>query len=66
MLKMEDRPRVKIGELTIAKQQMVEIVKALSYDARVLIMDEPTAALNEAEIEELFSIIRHLRGQGSA
>lgn len=64
MLKMEIDPRVKIGELTIAKQQMVEIVKALSYDARVLIMDEPTAALNEAEIEELFSIIRHLRGQG--
>ncbi|MHB0896591.1 MAG: sugar ABC transporter ATP-binding protein [Spirochaetales bacterium] len=64
MLKMEIDPRVKIGDLTIAKQQMVEIVKALSYDARVLIMDEPTAALNEAEIEELFTIIRHLRGQG--
>ena len=64
MLKMDIDPRVKIGELTIAKQQMVEIVKALSYDARVLIMDEPTAALNEREIEELFTIIRHLRDKG--
>jgi len=64
MLRMDIDPRVKIGELTIAKQQMVEIVKALSYDARVLIMDEPTAALNEAEIEELFTIIRQLRSKG--
>lgn len=64
LLKMDIDPRVKIGELTIAKQQMVEIVKALSYDARVLIMDEPTAALNEAEIEELFTIIRQLRAKG--
>lgn len=64
MLKMDIDPRVKMGELTIAKQQMVEIVKALSYDARVLIMDEPTAALNETEIDELFDIIRHLRNQG--
>jgi len=66
MLRMDIDPRVKIGELTIAKQQMVEIVKALSYDARVLIMDEPTAALNEAEIEELFTIIRQLRSKGVA
>jgi len=66
LLKMEIDPRVKIGELTIAKQQMVEIVKALSYHARVLIMDEPTAALNEAEIDELFTIIRDLRSKGVA
>lgn len=64
LLKMDIDPRVKIGELTIAKQQMTEIVKALSYNAKVLIMDEPTAALNEIEIEELFGIIRHLRAQG--
>jgi len=64
LLKMDIDPRVKIGELTIAKQQMTEIVKALSYNAKVLIMDEPTAALNEIEIEELFGIIRHLRSQG--
>ncbi|HWR11269.1 MAG TPA: sugar ABC transporter ATP-binding protein [Rectinemataceae bacterium] len=66
MLKMDIDPRVKIRELTIAKQQMVEIVKALSYDARVLIMDEPTAALNDAEIEELFAIIRDLRSKSVA
>ena len=54
-------PRTQVGELTVAKQQMVEIAKALSFDSRVLIMDEPTAALNDAEIDELFRIIRQLR-----
>ncbi|HEX8519363.1 MAG TPA: ATP-binding cassette domain-containing protein, partial [Pseudonocardia sp.] len=44
------RPRDVVGGLTVAKQQMVEIAKALSYDPRVLIMDEPTAALNDAEV----------------
>ena len=43
---------------------MVEIAKALSFDASVLIMDEPTAALTETEIDELFRIIRSLREQG--
>ena len=57
-------PRVEVGELTVAKQQMVEIAKALSFDSRVLIMDEPTAALNNAEIDDLFRIIRQLKSQG--
>ncbi|WP_262298061.1 sugar ABC transporter ATP-binding protein [Microvirga sesbaniae] len=57
-------PRVEVGQLTVAKQQMIEIAKALSFKSRVLIMDEPTAALNNAEIGELFSIIRKLRAQG--
>ena len=57
-------PRVQVGGLTIAKQQMVEIAKALSFHSRVLIMDEPTAALNNAEIEELFVIIRRLKAEG--
>src|SRR5690606_442345 len=57
-------PRALVGNLTIAKQQMVEIAKALSFNARVLIMDEPTAALNRAEIEELFVIIRRLKADG--
>lgn len=57
-------PRTKTSDLTIAKQQMVEIAKALSFNSRVLIMDEPTAALTEAEIEELFRIIRQLREKG--
>ncbi|WP_422375620.1 sugar ABC transporter ATP-binding protein [Roseibium sp.] len=57
-------PRTIVGELTIARQQMVEIAKALSYRSRVLIMDEPTAALNDAEIAELFTIIRRLKADG--
>ncbi|MBN9029904.1 MAG: sugar ABC transporter ATP-binding protein [Rhizobiales bacterium] len=56
--------RTVVGGLTIAKQQMVEIAKALSYRSRVLIMDEPTAALNDAEIAELFTIIRRLKAEG--
>lgn len=57
-------PQTRIGDLTVAAQQMVEIAKALSHKSRVLIMDEPTAALNNAEIEELFRIIRQLKEEG--
>lgn len=57
-------PTTAISELTVARQQMVEIAKALSFRTRVLIMDEPTAALNNAEIEELFRIIRQLKSEG--
>ncbi len=61
-LKLE--PRTKVGDLTVAKQQMVEIAKALSFNSQVLIMDEPTAALTDTEIEDLFRIIRQLREKG--
>jgi ribose transport system ATP-binding protein len=57
-------PRVEVGKLTVAKQQMIEIAKALSFKSKVLIMDEPTAALNNAEIAELFRIIRQLKAEG--
>jgi ribose transport system ATP-binding protein len=57
-------PRAIVGKLTVAKQQMVEIAKAFSFNSRVLIMDEPTAALNDAEIAELFNIIRELKARG--
>ncbi|MCG7494444.1 sugar ABC transporter ATP-binding protein [Thalassobius sp. Cn5-15] len=57
-------PKVLVGSLTIAKQQMVEIAKALSFRSNVLVMDEPTAALNDAEIAELFAIIRRLKSEG--
>ena len=59
-------PRAVVGTLTVAKQQMVEIAKALSHESRVLIMDEPTAALNAAEAAELFNIIAELKARGVA
>lgn len=57
-------PDARVGDLNVAGQQMVEIAKALSREVKVLLMDEPTAALNDAEIEALFSIIRQLRADG--
>lgn len=57
-------PRTKVADITVAKQQMVEIAKALSFNSEVLVMDEPTAALTDSEIEELFIFIRKLRAQG--
>ncbi|MBN9020998.1 MAG: sugar ABC transporter ATP-binding protein, partial [Rhizobiales bacterium] len=59
-------PDMLVAELDVANQQMVEIAKAVSLDARVLVLDEPTAALNEAECEMLFGIIERLRAEGTA
>jgi ribose transport system ATP-binding protein len=64
MLNLDLDPRTRIGDLTVAKQQMVEIAKALSFRSKVLIMDEPTASLTNTEIGELFRIIRGLKAQG--
>lgn len=64
MLHMPVDPKAKVRDLTVAKQQMVEIAKALSFNAEVLIMDEPTATLSEAEVEELFRILKRLRDRG--
>ncbi len=63
-LGVELDPSTITGELQVSKQQMVEIAKALSINARVLIMDEPTSALTAREIEELFTIIRQLKVNG--
>ncbi len=60
-LNIDIDPRETMGNLTVGKQQMCEIAKAISHDAKVIIFDEPSAALTEAEIEELFKIIRDLR-----
>jgi ribose transport system ATP-binding protein len=57
-------PRARVRELGIARLQMVEIAKALSLDARVLIMDEPTAVLTSEEVDKLFAIVRRLREDG--
>ena len=63
-LKIDIDPRQVVGDLPVSKQQMVEIAKALSTNARVLIMDEPTSALTSREIDDLFRIIRQLRAEG--
>lgn len=63
-LNLELDPRTKVADLTVAKQQMVEIGKALSFNSEVLIMDEPTATLTETEVEELFRMINRLRDSG--
>src|SRR3954462_11543549 len=54
-------PRVDVSRLGAARQQLVEIAKALSQDARILIMDEPTASLAQSEVETLFEIIERLK-----
>lgn len=61
---MEIEPDTVVGSLSIPRQQMVEIAKALSTNCRILIMDEPTSALTASEIEDLFRLIRRLRGEG--
>lgn len=58
-------PRQLVGELTVAEQQMVEIAKALSFNAKVLIMDEPTSALTDTEVETLFVLIEQLKQRGT-
>jgi ribose transport system ATP-binding protein len=58
--------RARVSELTIAQQQMTEIAKALSHQVKVLVLDEPTSALTETEVRELFRVLRDLRAQGVA
>jgi inositol transport system ATP-binding protein len=60
------KPTARMLELSIAQSQLVEIAKAVSYDADLIIMDEPTSAITEAEVEVLFSIIRSLKAHGRA
>jgi ribose transport system ATP-binding protein len=63
-LKIDLDPKQVVGDLPVSKQQMVEIAKALSFKAKVLIMDEPTSALTSKEIDDLFRIIKDLRAKG--
>ena len=64
MVGLNVEPRQLVSRLTIGRQQLVEIAKALSVDARVLIMDEPTSSLSAGEAERLFEVIRQLRAKG--
>ena len=59
-------PDAKMGDLTVAKMQMVEIAKAVSYDSKIVIMDEPTSSLTESEVEHLFRIIAELKAKNVA
>lgn len=57
-------PQTKLGELTVGKQQLIEIVKALTKNAEILILDEPTSALTESDTEVLMQILRDLKARG--
>ncbi|MBB3937577.1 sugar ABC transporter ATP-binding protein [Aureimonas phyllosphaerae] len=65
-LEHSNSPGTMVGDLRIGEQQIVEIAKALSQDARILILDEPTSALSATEVEILFGVIRELKAQGVA
>ncbi len=64
LIELDVDPRTRMGELTVAKMQMVEIAKAISCNAKLIIMDEPTSALTDREVTQLFKIINKLRGEG--
>ena len=59
-------PELPVGELRVAEQQMVEIARALSRQARLIVMDEPTSALSPAEVDTLFAVIERLKSRGVA
>jgi len=61
---LDENPTTPIGQLGVGKQQLVEIAKALSKKVKLLILDEPTAALNDSDSEHLLNLLRHLQGQG--
>ncbi len=63
-LNLPINPKTPVGNLGVGSQQLVEIAKALSQNARILVLDEPTAALTEAEVETLFGILRDLKDRG--
>lgn len=64
MIGLDIDPQMKLGELTVGKQQLIEIAKALTKNADILILDEPTSALTESEAEILFDILNKLKEQG--
>lgn len=65
MLNIQLNPRQKMGSLRVADQQLVEIAKAVSQDAKIVIMDEPTSSITDREVENLYNIIRDLTKRGT-
>ncbi len=63
-LEIDIDPRTKVSRLSVSQMQMLEIAKAVSYDSKVLILDEPTSSLTENEVKHLFRIIKKLQGSG--
>ena len=57
-------PNAKLHDLSVSKRQMIEIAKAVSYDAKIIVLDEPTSSLTEKEVETLYAIIRNLKAKG--
>lgn len=66
LIDFNEDPKTLVASLTVANMQMIEIAKALSYNAKLIIMDEPTSALTNKEVEQLFSIMRKLRENGKS
>jgi methyl-galactoside transport system ATP-binding protein/inositol transport system ATP-binding protein len=65
-IELDEDPRTLMESLTVARMQMIEIAKAISYNSKLIIMDEPTSALTDKEIKQLFSIMRKLKAQGKS
>ncbi|MCX7028010.1 MAG: ATP-binding cassette domain-containing protein [Spirochaetes bacterium] len=63
-LKIDIAPQKKIGNLSVSERQMVEIAKAVSCNAKIIVLDEPTSSLTETEVDHLFTIIRRLKAEG--
>ena len=66
MIDLKVDPRTEMRNLTVAKMQMIEIAKAISYNAKLIIMDEPTSALTTKEVEQLFVLMRKLKKNGKS
>src|SRR6185503_2773773 len=65
-LQIDIDPDERVADLTIAGRQMIEMARAVSYEADILIMDEPTSTLSEREVDQLFRIVADLKARGRA
>ncbi|MGE9527682.1 ATP-binding cassette domain-containing protein, partial [Escherichia coli] len=63
-LQLNVAPTTAVARLSVAQQQMVEIARALTLNAKLIIMDEPSAALSDSEVESLHRVVRELKGRG--